>query len=106
MEFFSDHDYTYQNSNILFANPLVLAAIPFGILFAFSKKEARARVSAQALRIVWTYVFLTALLAVVIKISPAFYQDNWAQLALIIPVSLALSRVPLWILLAARRRRA
>lgn len=106
MEFFSNHDYTYQNSNILFANPLVLAAIPLGILFAFSRNEARVRVSAQGLRILWTYVFLTALLAVVIKVSPAFHQDNGAQLALVIPVSLALSKVPFWILLAVRRRHA
>ncbi|MDR3301931.1 MAG: DUF4105 domain-containing protein [Spirochaetaceae bacterium] len=95
MEFFSDHDYTYQNSNILFANPLLLVAIPFGILFAFSRNEGKVRLATQVLRILWTYVLLTALLAVIIKILPAYYQDNWAPLAIVIPISLVLSKVPL-----------
>ncbi|MDR2864266.1 MAG: DUF4105 domain-containing protein [Spirochaetaceae bacterium] len=97
MEFFTNHDYTYQNSNILFANPLLLFAIPFGLMFAFGKNEKKLRFRMGVLRILWTYVFLGASLAIIIKISPVYHQDNWAQLALILPVSIVLSKVSLWL---------
>ncbi|MDR2102726.1 MAG: DUF4105 domain-containing protein [Treponema sp.] len=37
MTFFTNHDYTYHNSNILYINFLLLGAVPLGIISAFTK---------------------------------------------------------------------
>ncbi|MDR0451885.1 MAG: DUF4105 domain-containing protein, partial [Treponema sp.] len=34
MTFFTNHDYTYHNINIIYINPLLFAAVPLGILYA------------------------------------------------------------------------
>lgn len=88
MTFFTNHDYTYHNSNILFVNPLLLAAVPLGILFAFTKNEKRRFIAARLLRTLWLCVLLGALLAMVIKLFPAFYQENQVTLALLAPLAL------------------
>jgi hypothetical protein len=92
MTFFTDHDYTYENCNVIFANPLLLTAFPLGLAAAFGKNIKRVKIYTNIIRILWTYVFLAALLTVVIKIFPAYYQDNWAVLAVFLPVSLVLSK--------------
>ena len=90
MTFFTDHDYTYHNINILFVNPLFLAAIPLGLIFAFTADEKRRNVCGRVLKFFWAYVFLAALLTIVIKLLPAFYQQNQVTQALVMPVSLTL----------------
>jgi hypothetical protein len=92
MEFFTEHDYTFENSNVLFVNPLLLIAIPFGILLAVGKKNVKFY--AKVLQILWTYVFIAALLALLIKILPGYYQDNNAVLLLVVPLSLVQSVLP------------
>jgi hypothetical protein len=94
MEFFSNHNYTYENINVLFANPLLLLALPFGLMYAFGKDEKQIVVRRHILQIIMSYVFLTGLIVIIIKVSPNYYQDNWAQLALVLPVAISLSKVP------------
>jgi len=94
MTFFTNHDYTYQNINVLYANPLVLIALPAALLYAFAKNPRRLRVYESILNCVWSYVFLTSLAALALKVLPNFRQDNFAQLAVIIPVSFALTPFP------------
>jgi hypothetical protein len=101
MAFFTNHDYTYHNSNLIYVNPLLLAAVPLGVMMAGGRKSGgkpggfrTRRVSPEKLlRILWTYVFLGGVLTMVIKLLPWFYQQNQADLALILPVALALSLI-------------
>jgi hypothetical protein len=95
MSFFTNHDYTYHNFNILFVNPLLLAAIPLGIRFAAGKDKAAGSLSpGSLLKTLWTYVFFGGLFTLIIRILPQFYQQNQVSLAMILPFALSLSFVP------------
>jgi len=91
MSFFTNHDYTYNNSNILFVNPLFLAVIPLGIIFAFTKSPKKRFVIGRVLRVFWVCVVLGGLLTMVMKLFPAFYQQNQVDQALILPMALTLA---------------
>jgi len=88
--FFTDHDYTYDNINIVFVNPLLLAAIPLGLIFGFSKNIKKRFFAARLLRVLWAYVLLGSLFTFVIKISPAFFQQDQVTQAMIIPIALTM----------------
>jgi hypothetical protein len=90
MTFFTNHDYTFHNSNILFVNPLLFSGVPLGLLFAFSGSAKKRYASALFLRTLWIYVLLCGLLAMAVKLSPAFYQQNQVDLALVLPFTLSL----------------
>jgi len=90
MSFFTNHDYTYHNSNIIFVNPLFFAAVPLGLIFAFTKNGNRRFVIARLLMVFWFYILLGGLLTMVIKLFPAFYQQNQVDLALILPIALTM----------------
>ncbi|MDR0411201.1 MAG: DUF4105 domain-containing protein [Treponema sp.] len=92
MTFFTNHDYTYHNANVIFVNPLLLIAVPCGILYAFSKNEKKRFISESVLRCLWTYVFLGGVLTIVIKLFPGFYQQNQVTQALVLPSAFILSR--------------
>ena len=90
MSFFTNHDYTYHNINILYGNPLFLAAIPLGLIFAFTGSGKKRFVAARLLRVLWACVFLGGILTMVLKLSPAFYQQNQVDLALVLPIALVM----------------
>lgn len=96
MSFFTNHDYTYQNSNLLYVNPLLLVAVPLGFISLSTKLRCRF-VSEQFLKSLWTYVFLGGILSMVIKLFPGFYQQNQVDQALILPVAFTLSFFPGWV---------
>ncbi|MCL2374068.1 MAG: DUF4105 domain-containing protein [Treponema sp.] len=87
---FTNHDYTFYNINILFVNPLFLAAVPLGLRFAFTKCAEKRAAAARLLRLFWAYVFFGGLLTIAIKIFPAFYQQNQVTQALILPLALVM----------------
>jgi hypothetical protein len=126
MTFFSNHDYTYNNINIAFISPLLFAAIPLGIQLARGKHAGRRfpPVSSaeprrgegsppeQLLCILWTIVFFGGIFTMLIKLSPAFYQQNQVTQALVLPFAFVLSYVPkclhkIWVTIfrLLRRRR-
>jgi hypothetical protein len=80
--FFMSNDYIQQNINLLFINPLLLAAVPLGILSATGKPRPKVE---KCLHILWTYVFLAGLVTLAVKITPLFFQQNHAALALALP---------------------
>jgi hypothetical protein len=90
MTFFTDHDYTYHNINIIYINPLLLAAVPLGIILAASKHAPRRARAGRLLQYLWTYVFFGGLLTMAIKLLPGFYQQNQVTQALVLPIALAL----------------
>ena len=99
MTFFSNHDYTYHNSNILFVNPLLLAALPLGIIMARGDRSRRGTAGSEGraerfLAILWGYVFLGGIATMAIKLLPSFYQQNQVDQALVMPIAFTLCAVP------------
>ncbi|MDR3336711.1 MAG: DUF4105 domain-containing protein, partial [Treponema sp.] len=113
MTFFTNHDYTYHNSNIIFINPLLLAAVPLGLMMARrerkgswgdwrSSRNKKSPSAERLLGILWAYVFLGGIATMGIKLLPWFYQQNQVTQALVLPFALTLSILPIiW-----RRRRS
>ncbi|MDR2150427.1 MAG: DUF4105 domain-containing protein [Spirochaetaceae bacterium] len=94
MSFFTDHDYCRYNANVLYISPLLLAAIPLGIIVARNKNRRRSFFAQQLLVGLWTVVVLGGVLSMLIKLSPNFYQQNQATQALVLPFALVLAIVP------------
>jgi hypothetical protein len=94
LTFFTNHDYTWHNANVIFINPLIFAAVPLGFLAAFSRKPLKAFFCEALLRGVWTFVLLGGLVSMLIKLSPAYFQQNQVTLALVLPFAAVLSFAP------------
>ena len=90
LTFFTNHDYTFYNINVLFVNPLFWAAIPLGLRLAFNASEEKRAAALRFLRLFWTYVFFGGFITVVIRIFPAFYQQNQVTQAMLLPLALAM----------------
>ena len=80
--FFTDHDVTYGNENLLQANPVHLSLVVFGVMLMLGKERA-----ARRNRIAWSLVGALSVLGVLIKVLPMADQDNWNILALTVPVN-------------------
>jgi hypothetical protein len=94
MSNFTDHDYTWHNTNILFCNPLLLAAVPLGIRYAVSRNyDSRLRAE-FLLRILWLLVVLGIFASMLIKLLPQFWQQNLTDQMLMLPIALVLSLEP------------
>ena len=90
MSFFSSHDYSFNNANIIFINPLLLAAIPLGITMGFTKNMRKRLKALRFLRMLWSFVFLGAVLSMVVKFFPAYFQENHFTHALVLPFALSI----------------
>jgi hypothetical protein len=97
MSLFTNHDYTWHNMNLLFVSPLILAAVPLGLLYAFPADPFRRNLWAFLLKILWTLVFLGGILSIILHILPQFWHQNQVTLALVLPFTAVLSLVPDWI---------
>jgi hypothetical protein len=84
-----ERDYMRSNINLLFANPLALAVIPLGVIYALGAKFSMG--AARCLRIWWRYVCAACVVSALLNLLPFLRQDNWPTLALVLPVALALS---------------
>ncbi|MDR2942345.1 MAG: DUF4105 domain-containing protein [Treponema sp.] len=114
MALFTNHDYTFQNYNMLFGTPLLLAAVPLGIFYAFAKKidrqtlskasirsfyklakKAKSQIFHEALlRLIWLITALGIIISMLIKLLPAFYQQNLTDQMLILPFALLFAFQP------------
>jgi len=97
MSFFTDHDYTRHNLNLLFVNPLLLAAVPMGILAAAGRGGKKGAIPERLLRGLWTLAVSGAFLSLLLRIFPGIYHQNQVTLSLFIPPALALSDYPRWL---------
>jgi len=90
-----ERDYMRGNINLLYANPLLLVAIPLGVFAALGKKiSIGAQFSASAgrcLRLMWLYVCAACVVSALLNALPSLRQHNWPTLALVFPAALALS---------------
>jgi hypothetical protein len=93
LSFFTDHDYTYHNINVLFVNPLFFAALAGGLRYAFASRSDRRRLE-FLLKCFWTYVFAAGFLTMPIKLLPFFWQQNQVTQALLLPPAFAMSLLP------------
>jgi hypothetical protein len=94
MTFFTNHDYTFHNSNVLYINPLLLAAVPLSIMAIKGKTQIKRFWAEHFLQSLWTYVVCGCLLSMLIKLSPAFNQQNQVTQALVLPFAIVLSSIP------------
>jgi hypothetical protein len=94
LNLFTNHDYTYQNANMLFCSPLLLAGVPFGLGYAFTKKMSKFFIYALLSRILWLLTVLGIFLSMAIKLLPAFYQQNLTDQMLMLPLSLLFAFQP------------
>ena len=82
----SDHVISYRNENLLWTNPLMLAALWFGLSVARGKhRRARARLAR-----LWMFGAASAALGLALKALPWFNQDNWMTVALMAPLHVGL----------------
>jgi hypothetical protein len=81
---FTDHTVTYHNENLFLANPITLLLIPLGIGFI-----KRGKLSERGLPILNYILAGLGLLLLLLKVLPAFDQDNWLVIALILPILLS-----------------
>ena len=84
-----ERDYMRGNINLLFANPLALAVIPLGVIYALGAKFSVGAV--RCLRIWWRYVCAACVVSALLNLLPFLRQDNWPTLALVLPVALVLA---------------
>ncbi len=81
---FSNHDVTYFNENIIICNPLLIIALGSSLRCLFGKK---GREAALCLSLMKVFFFLCiALLVAKGLFMGALFQDNLAQILLLLPV--------------------
>jgi len=83
MSLFTDHTVTYYNENLFLANPITLVLLPLGFLFTINKLK-----SVKWIFRTWLILLTLAALLLILKFFPAFDQDNWQAITLIIPIIL------------------
>jgi hypothetical protein len=103
MSFFTDHDYTYHNANLFFCNPLFLAAIPLGILYAKSKNYYKRLPAELLIRLLWLLCALGIFASMLIKLLPQFWQQNLVDQMLMLPIALVISLEPVGLKRMLRR---
>ena len=91
---FTNHDYTWQNSNMIFCTPLLLASVPPGICYAFTEKTDKLIIYDALLRLIWFLTALGILVSMVIKLFPQFYQQNLTDQMLMLPIALVFAFQP------------
>jgi hypothetical protein len=94
MSLFTNHDYTYHNANLLFGNPLLLAAVPLGIRYAMAGTYNERTFFDSLLRLLWLLAALGIFLSMAIKLTPWFWQQNLTDQMLVLPLALVLSLEP------------
>jgi hypothetical protein len=94
MSLFTNHDYTFQNANMLFCTPLLLAAFPLGIGYALTKNTDRFLKYAVLSRLLWLLCALGVFVSMLIKVLPWFYQDNLTDQMLFLPLALLFACQP------------
>jgi hypothetical protein len=80
----TDHSVTYYNENLFLANPLTILLIPLGIMYGYQN-----RLGEKWLPLLWYAHAFLGILLLVLKILPAFDQDNGLFIISILPVTMA-----------------
>ncbi len=81
MSFFTDHEVTFHNENLITVNPLTFSLFIIGILIIINRKNAL-----KWLYWFWSFELIALLIAVSVKILPPFNQDNWLIIIFLLPI--------------------
>ena len=81
MSFFTDHDVTFHNENLITVNPLTFLLFIIGILIIIDHKKA-----VKWLYWFWSFEVTALIIALSVKVLPPFNQDNWLILLFILPI--------------------
>ena len=100
---FTEHDYTFNNANLLFSGPVLLALIPLGIRYAVADNYHKRLWPEFWIRVLWLLVVLGIFASMLIKLTPWFWQDNLTDQMLMLPIALVLSLEPLGLRRMLRR---
>jgi len=92
MAFFTNHDYTYWNINLIFANPLLLAALPFGIIYCIKYSRMNHHIWEIYIKSLWSLILCLGIISIIVNIF--FGQRNQTDIALVLPVAAAASWLP------------
>ena len=92
--FFTNHDYTFQNMNMIYCTPLLLAGVPFGIGYAVTKNQDKLVKYGFLLRLLWVITVLGILISMFLKILPWFYHKNLTDQMLMLPIALLFTFQP------------
>ncbi|MFB6372876.1 MAG: hypothetical protein ABEN55_07125, partial [Bradymonadaceae bacterium] len=92
MSLVTNHRVTYWNENLLFANPLTLMIFPLGVALAWGKIW-----TVEWMKWLWTALVATGVLGLVLKVLPAFDQQNRLPVAFIFPISIGFAVAYWWI---------
>ena len=79
MSLFTNHTVTFWNENLFFANVFTFLAVPLGTMAAFGRLR-------KALFWMWSIHLAGAVLLIVLKLLPIFNQENWPNIALVMPI--------------------
>jgi len=94
LSIFTNHDYTYQNFNMIFGTPVLLAAVPLGVFYAFTKNQEKFIFYNFILRVIWFLTALGVLVSMILNLLPDIYQKNLTDKMLFLPVSLVFAFHP------------
>jgi hypothetical protein len=88
MSLFTNHDYTFNNANMFFYSPLLLALIPLGIGFALTKDNDKRVTYDAFIRLIWILTIIGIFISILIKLLPWFWQKNLTEQMLVLPIAL------------------
>ena len=94
MNLFTNHDYTYQNINMVFCTPLLLAVVPLGISYALTKDPQKFIKYDFLIRFIWLLTVIGIFISMLIKLLPGFYQSNLVDQMLMLPIALTFTFQP------------
>ena len=93
MTFFTNHDYTYRNINVLFVNPLLLAAVPLAVIYCKNLFTYNYHKPEIYIKTLWSCVLGLGVLGILIN-ALFLGQQNQADIALVLPFAAVLSWLP------------
>ncbi|MCL2410231.1 MAG: DUF4105 domain-containing protein [Treponema sp.] len=110
MNIFTDHDYTYQNFNMIFATPLLLAAVPLGICFASTKNLKKLIIYDRLIRLTWLLTVVGILILTLLRLFPScpiedigIFQQNLPDKLLMLPIALLFTFQPVGLCQSLRK---
>jgi len=103
LNLFTNHDYTFENANMIFATPLLLAAVPSGICYALTKRTDKLIKYDELLRLIWILAAAGIVLSMLIKLLPWLYQDNLTDQMLMLPIAVLFACQPVGLRLVIKK---
>jgi hypothetical protein len=103
MGIFTNHDYSYNNINMIFCTPLLLAAVPYGLCYALTQNQDRRIKYDMIIRITWLLTVIGIIVSMLIKLLPWFWQKNLTDQMLMLPIALVFTLQPVGLREARQR---